>query len=260
MGKYWKWALLSFLVSAGAGFSTYNLRNVDWSALDYQKMLRPITYNPTKIELGIDDTVVLSSEARMRRKVRAAAVEISTAMGTRGSGTYFKIDDRHLIVTATHVVSGSPVVSIIGRNGEQVFGTPVMEAEHVDMTFILIPAMNSRTPMNYKPLGYQDIDKYVGEEVTYTGFPSHHDLLTIDGAIASHEEGNLIMHSYAWPGSSGAGVFDFDGNFVGVVRAVDLGVWDYRLHPTIIEDIVWVAPAWGISKREIKDLLKQRGM
>ena len=259
MGKYWKWALLLFLVSASAGFGTYNLRNVDWGALDYQKMLRPITHNPTKIELGIDDTVVLSSDARMRRKVRAAAVEISTAMGTRGSGTYFKIDDRHLIVTATHVVSGSPVVSIIGRNGEQVFGTPVMEAEHVDMTFILIPAMNSRTPMNYKPLGYQDIDKYVGEEVTYTGFPSHHDLLTIDGAIASHEEGNLIMHSYAWPGSSGAGVFDFDGNFVGVVRAVDLGVWDYRLHPTIIEDIVWVAPAWGISKREIKDLLKQRG-
>ena len=258
MGKYWKWALLIILASIAGGIGTYNLKNVDWSELDYEKMLRPITYNPTEIG-EISETVVLSSETRMRRKVRAAAVEVSTPMG-RGSGTYFKIEDRHLVVTASHVVGGSAIVSVIGRNGEQVFGTPVLEAEHVDMTFILIPEMNSRTPMSYKPLDYQDIDKYVGEEVTYTGFPSHHDLLTIDGAIASHEDGNLVMHSYAWPGSSGAGVFDFDGNFVGVVKAVDLGVWDYRVPPALIEDIVWVAPAWGISKREIKDLLEQRGM
>lgn len=260
MRRYWKWALLIFLVSVAGGVGTYNLRNIDWSELDYEKMLRPITYNPTQAEQEIEDTVILSSDARMRRKVRAAAVEVSTPMGTRGSGTYFKIDDRHLVVTASHVVGDSPIVSVTGRNGEQIFGTPVLEAEHVDMTFILIPEMNSRTPMSYKPLKYQDIDKYVGEEVTYTGFPSHHDLLTIDGAIASHEEGNLVMHSYAWPGSSGAGVFDFDGNFVGVVKAVDLGVWNYRIPPAIVEDIVWIAPAWGISKREIKDLLKQRGM
>ena len=260
MRRYWKWALLIFLVSVAGAVGTYNLRNIDWSELDYEKMLRPITYNPTQAEQEIEDTVILSSDARMRRKVRAAAVEVSTPMGTRGSGTYFKIDDRHLVVTASHVVGDSPIVSVTGRNGEQIFGTPVLEAEHVDMTFILIPEMNSRTPMSYKPLKYQDIDKYVGEEVTYTGFPSHHDLLTIDGAIASHEEGNLVMHSYAWPGSSGAGVFDFDGNFVGVVKAVDLGVWNYRIPPAIVEDIVWIAPAWGISKREIKDLLKQRGM
>ncbi len=260
MRRYWKWALLIFLVSVAGGVGTYNLRNIDWSELDYEKMLRPITYNPTQDTQEIEDTVILSSDARMRRKVRAAAVEVSTPMGTRGSGTYFKIDDRHLVVTASHVVGDSPIVSVTGRNGEQVFGTPVLEAEHVDMTFILIPEMNSRTPMSYKPLKYQDIDKYVGEEVTYTGFPSHHDLLTIDGAIASHEEGNLVMHSYAWPGSSGAGVFDFDGNFVGVVKAVDLGVWNYRIPPALVEDIVWIAPAWGISKREIKDLLKLRGM
>jgi len=260
MGQYWKWALLIFLISVAGAIGTYNLKNIDWDELDYEKMLRPITYNPTQVEQGIEDTVILSSEARMRRKVRSAAVEVSTPMGTRGSGTYFKIDDRHLVVTASHVVGGSAIVSVIGRNGEQVFGTPVLEAEHVDMTFILIPELNSRTPMNYNPLSYQDIDRYVGEEVTYTGFPSHHDLITIDGAIASHEEGNLVMHSYAWPGSSGAGVFDFDGNFVGVVKAVDLGVWDPRIPPALVEDIVWIAPAWGISKREIKDLLKQRGM
>ena len=113
MGKYWKWALLIILASIAGGIGTYNLKNVDWSELDYEKMLRPITYNPTEIG-EISETVVLSSETRMRRKVRAAAVEVSTPMG-RGSGTYFKIEDRHLVVTASHVVGGSAIVSVIGR-------------------------------------------------------------------------------------------------------------------------------------------------
>ena len=81
----------------------------------------------------------------------------------------------------------------------------------------------------------------------------------IDGVIASEEEGNLVMHSYAWPGSSGSGVFDMRGRFLGVVRAVDVGVWSYQMPPQLVEDMVWIAPAWDITKREIKEHLRMRG-
>jgi hypothetical protein len=127
------------------------------------------------------------------------------------------------------------------------------------MAVVLIPELNSRVPMKYKPAEREDIIDMVGEEVTYTGFPSHHDLLTIDGVIASEEDGNLVMHSYAWPGSSGSGVFDMRGNFVGVVRAVDVGVWSYQLPPQLVEDMVWIAPSWGITRAEIRTHLRRRG-
>jgi hypothetical protein len=228
-------------------------------SIDTETLMRPLLYNANDTDISMEGVVVLAGAAKIRRQVRRAAVEVITPMG-RGSGTYFEIDGQHLVFTASHVTNGTPVVSIVARNGESVFGTVFLTAEIVDMSVILIPKLNSRTPMKYKPAKREDIINMVGEEVTYTGFPSHHDLLTIDGTIASEEDGNLIMHSYAWPGASGSGVFDMNGNFIGVVRAVDVGVWSYQVPPQLVEDMVWIAPSWGITHKEIKAHLRRRGL
>ena len=198
--------------------------------------------------------------SRAEKRARTAAVKVkSLVIEGHGSGTYMIMHGRRVVVTAAHVVRDETIMLVEGRGDEAVVGRVVFRDEKADLAFIVVPEIKSRTAVRCRPQMVYD-ERLVGADLTYTGFPSHHDLITIDGAIASHEEGNLVMHSYAWPGSSGAGVFDFDGNFVGVVKAVDLGVWNYRIPPAIVEDIVWIAPAWGISKREIKDLLKQRGM
>ena len=256
MRKILKWVLSSTLLLAAVGLCVHRFAEVEWSRVDYDKVLAPITFNANALEESA--TVALTDEARVRRQVRNAAVEVVTPMG-RGSGTLFEIDGHYVVFTAKHVVRDSPIVSIVGRNGEMVFGTPILSANDVDMAIILVPEMNSRTAMEYRPAAHRDIDDIVGEGVTYTGFPSHHDLLTIDGSIASEEDGNLVMHSYAWPGSSGAGVFDYRGRFLGVVKAVDVGMWSYQIPPQLVEDMVWIAPAWSISKREIKQHLRDRG-
>ena len=223
-----------------------------------EDFLRPILYNANTAVENMGDVVEETGAAKVRRQVRNAAVEVVTPMG-RGSGTLFEIDGQYLVFTAAHVINGMPVVEITGRNGEAVFGTTILTATEVDMAIVLVPKMNSREAMKFKHSSRRDIDEMVGTEVTYTGFPSHHDLLTIDGVIASEEDGNLVMHSYAWPGSSGSGVFDMKGNFIGVVRAVDVGVWSYQMPPQLVEDMVWVAPAWDITEKEIKRHLKMRG-
>ena len=256
MRKILKWVLSSTLLLAAVGLCVHRFAEVEWTRVDYDKVLAPITFNANALEESA--TVALTGEARVRRQVRNAAVEVVTPMG-RGSGTLFEIDGHYVVFTAKHVVRDSPIVSIVGRNGEMVFGTPILSANDVDMAIILVPEMNSRTAMEYRPAAHRDIDDIVGEGVTYTGFPSHHDLLTIDGSIASEEDGNLVMHSYAWPGSSGAGVFDYRGRFLGVVKAVDVGMWSYQVPPQLVEDMVWIAPAWSISKREIKQHLRDRG-
>jgi len=251
------------ITAVSLGIATYH--GVDVSELSVpplpeqaQSFLSPLLYNANATQENMDDIVVETNATRMRRQVRDAAVEVITPLG-RGSGTLFKVDGHYLVFTAAHVIRDFPVVAIAGRNGEQVFGTTILTATNVDMAIILVPEMNSRTPMAYKPADHRNIDDLVGEDVTYTGFPSHHDLLTIDGVIASEEDGNLVMHSYAWPGSSGSGVFDMRGRFIGVVRAVDVGVWSYQMPPQLVEDMVWIAPAWDISKREIRQHLRARG-
>lgn len=220
-----------------------------------QNILKPFLHNA-----NVDSTkyIATTGAAKVRRQVRDAAVEIVTPFG-RGSGTLFKVDSYHVVVTAAHVLNELPVVKVKGRNGESVYGTTILTASDVDMAVLLVPAMNSRKALEFKPKDYQDIEEFVGTPVTYTGFPSHHDLLTIDGTIASEEDGHLLMHSYAWPGASGSGVFDMKGKFIGVVRAVDVGLWSYQFPPQLVEDMVWIAPSWGITKKELLRHLKERG-
>ena len=261
MRKWFKTVLAGTLTIAmiGVGVASYNgsLPNISIPHPS-EALLHPFTHNPSSVQEDVDTMVQETGEARVRRQVRRAAVEVITPMG-RGSGTLFEVDGYYLVFTAAHVINDMPVVQIAGRNGETVFGTTILTATEVDMAIVLVPQMNSRTPMPFRPAARQDIDDMVGRDVTYTGFPSHHDLLTIDGVIASEEDGNLVMHSYAWPGSSGAGIFDMRGRFLGVVRAVDIGVWSYQIPPQLVEDMVWIAPSWGITKKEIKRHLRARG-
>jgi V8-like Glu-specific endopeptidase len=154
---------------------------------------------------------VALKDKKLRTDARKAAVSVITPYGS-GSGTYFKIGDDYIVITAYHVVEEQDVVLIVGRNNEQVYGQPIVKSFEGDVAVLIVPRMSSVKPMKLRPLpekAKNNVNKLVGDEVTYTGFPGHHDLLTVDGKIANLENGYIIMHSYGWPGSSGAGVFDF---------------------------------------------------
>ena len=195
----------------------------------------------------------------VREDSRKAAVRVITPYG-RGSGTYFKVGGYHIVVTAQHVVDDNPVVIIEGRNGETVYGEPIIRGIQTDVAIVLIPEMNSRTPLKYRTMpAPRNADRMVGRRVTYTGFPASHDLMTIDGQIAGYENGHVIIHSYGWPGSSGSGVFDMRGRLIGVVSAVDVGRWNWMIPPQLVEDIVWVAPVWDIKQADIAAFLRARG-
>jgi len=56
---------------------------------------------------------------------------------------------------------------------------------------------------------------------------------------------------FGWFGSSGSGVYDKAGRFLGVVSAIDVGTF---LIPLPLDSIVWVAPISSIDQ----DLLEAR--
>ena len=186
------------------------------------------------------------------QRARTAAVKVrSLIQDGHGSGTYMIAYNRRVVVTAAHVVRSESVMAIDGRDGETVVGKVVFVDEDNDLAFIVVPELKTRTAIRYHPRRSYD-ERLIGTHITYTGFPSHHDLLTIRGYVASLEHEMVVTNMFGWFGSSGSGVFDRSGRFVGVVSGVDvgnLGIFGMRIP---LESIVWVAPISMIDHEMLK--------
>ena len=185
------------------------------------------------------------------QRARSAAVKVrSLLQGGHGSGTYMVAHGRRVVVTAAHVVRNESVMAIDGRDGETVVGQVVFADHDVDIAFIVVPEMETRTAMRYRPQKRYD-ERLVGTNLTYTGFPSHHDLLTIRGYIAAVEKAHLVTNMFGWFGSSGSGVFDQHGRYMGCVSGIDMGTmgWGVRIP---LESIVWVAPVSMLDHEMVK--------
>ena len=191
----------------------------------------------------------------VEHRARSAAVKVrSLTKGGHGSGTYMVAYGRRIVVTAAHVVRSESVMAIDGRDGETVVGQVVLVDHQVDLAYLVVPEMETRTAVRYRPVMRYN-DRLVGLNITYTGFPSHHDLLTIRGYVAAMERNMIVSNMFAWFGSSGSGVFDSRGHYIGCVSGIDMGMFGLGFRIPL-EEIVWIAPTSRIDH----DVLKVRIM
>ena len=212
------------------------------------------------LEYGVKEKV----EGKSSKISREAAVVVHVQQKSgryRGTGTYFKYKGQHIVVTAAHIWAESapkPLSSaaMIESPHEQVIGKIVYWDPYTDIAVLVVPSMDSRTPAAFK----RAPDYTVGEEVVYSGFPGNNSLLTFEGTLAGDGYGtDLAMHSMAWGGSSGSGVFDSKGRFVGVVSSIMVGKGFYG--PQLVGSIVYVAPANLIDMAFLKqNMVKLGGM
>ena len=190
------------------------------------------------------------------KKSREAAVRVEVDVGfglVSGSGAYFKMGKHTIVVTAAHLYTFSEGAvfkdeAIITTPHEKVIGTLVYIDRYVDIAVIKVPTLDSR-----KASPFKRVKKYeVGDDVVYSGFPGANNLLTFGGMLIGEGFGtDLAMQSVAWPGSSGAGVFDSSGRFVGVVSAIMVG-YGGPGDRQLVESVVYVAPAILIDSRKLK--------
>ena len=86
------------------------------------------------------------------QRARSAAVKVrSLLQGGHGSGTYMVAHGRRVVVTAAHVVRNESVMAIDGRDGETVVGQVVFADHNIDIAFIVVPEMETRTAVRYRP-------------------------------------------------------------------------------------------------------------
>ena len=87
---------------------------------------------------------------------------------------------------------------------------------------------------------------FVGEEITYSGYPSWHSLMTYRGRVAGYETHpeagtQIMLNTYGWFGCSGSLIYDKEGRAVGILWGVDL----QRGLPQ--ENMIWVSPMQNLD-------------
>ena len=202
-------------------------KEVDYSYLSYKVKSDSVTTHAGQVSRN--------SAVQVRIEYPQASI--------RGSGTYFKYKGHKMVVTAAHLYAlggGIPLQgeATIVTPHEKVTGKLVYIDKISDIAIFKVPTLDSRKAAKFRRTGSYKI----GSNVVYSGFPGANSLLTIPGTLSGTGFGtDLAMNSFAWGGSSGSGVFDENGRFVGVVVSIMLARgWQ---GPQLVGSVVYIAPA-----------------
>ena len=167
---------------------------------------------------------------------RDAAVKIISPDGGHGSGIYVTYKKQRGVLTAAHVVDSGSIYKIKTDNNE-VLGVVVWTASEEDIAFLVVEEDIDRDPIKLA------ISKNVeaGLKVSYSGYPSSYDLLSVNGQISGFDKrGYILMQGFGWFGASGSGVIDRSNKIVGVVTA--LPVENFYGHPQVLETLILLTP------------------
>jgi len=197
-----------------------------------------------------------ASYQKVIQKSRESAVQVVSSGATPGyfssaTGTYFKAYGSYFVVTVMHALQGPCAFTTLVHNEKiyQCIKYVVVDAEN-DYAIIQTEEIEGRTPIQIPkdlPKNAQWRYSYsVLNKVVYSGYPNTIGLLTLEGTIAGFAGTQyLYMNSYAWSGSSGSGVFDAKGKFMGYVVAIDVGTTEFG--PQVLQNVVLVAPTHKVD-------------
>ena len=225
------------------GLMIFNQKEVDDQAPT--TLREPVGYSTDSAALDIVYVDHKASHAERISRKSSVQVHHPDFRGF-GSGTYFKLKNRHFILTAAHVVRDMNYMMVSGRD-ELVPGRVVYTNPASDIAILEVDKMNTRTPVKFRI----NHDPHVGDSLAYTGFPNGTDLLTITGRVSGYRGRWLVVQSYIWMGASGSGVFDSQGRLIGVVSMVEIG--NFRF-PQVIEDVGYIAKISEEDEKKIREL------
>jgi len=178
------------------------------------------------------------------------------------SGTYVTHDGRFYVITAAHGIRGECERMFVATDEDHIYDCVkyIIVDQQVDYAIIEIEEIPNRTAVQLREVRPSNRDwreqTSVLTEVYYTGYPNSLGPLTFRGSIAGLSEENYIyLHSYAWPGSSGSGVFSYDGKMIGIIIALNVG-WTGAGYD-VLEDLVIVTPLFMIDWDAAYDIMDE---
>ena len=202
---------------------------------------------PETVTVGTLKTEPIEVSSRMssvEKQVRDSAVKVLTPDG-HGSGGLVKYKDLQLVITAQHVADGSLGATYgLSTESEQRVGVLIYADPLNDIAVIyVVDSFKNAKGMKWKPV---DTITPVSSEITYSGYPSWHSLMTYRGRVAGYEVDpnagtQIMLDTYGWFGCSGSLIYDDRARVVGVLWGIDV----QRGLPQ--ENMMWISPIQNLD-------------
>ena len=225
---------------------------------------------PTDTELHSLDNIskdLDDKEARAVTKSRNSILQVLSGKAdydgfAKMSGTYIVRNGKFYVLTAGHGIVGDCDHLFVATNADDVYECIkyVLVDKYIDYALIEIEKVADRDPVKLETIRPSSREwreeAAVLSEVFYTGYPNSLGPLTFRGAVAGLSSTNYIyLHSYAWPGSSGAGVFSNEGHLIGIIIALNVGLTGAGYD--VLEDLVIVTPLFMIDWDTVYQIMEE---
>ena len=189
---------------------------------------------------------ISAKSSAIEKQIRQAAVRVSVPFtGGHGSGSYIIYKDVHMVITAQHVVNGAlGTTYLVSHKEESHIGILIYSDPISDIGILYVGnTFDSIKPMKFNPI--EEVAD-VGTAIYYSGYPSHHKLMSFTGRVAGHENKTeipggkeILLQTYGWFGCSGSVIYNLKGQQIGVLYGVDV---EYYPDIQVQENMIWVAP------------------
>ena len=250
-----------FLLVIGIGFAISV--GVLWS-------VKESTRSPTILELQSLDNVSHSlpqhhydSVMKSRKSVLLVmSGKVERAGFASMSGTYLNHNDKYYVLTAAHGIQGDCEYFFVATSAEEVYECIkyiTIERSH-DYAIVEIEEVKNREAVvltEVIPRNSQWRTELAAlNKVFYTGYPNSLGPLTFEGTVAGVSPDQYVyLHSYAWPGSSGAGIFSQEGNLIGIVLALNVGFAGAGYD--VLEDLVIILPLFRVDWNLVYEIMDE---
>lgn len=194
-------------------------------------------------------TIAINAQmSKVELSVRDAAVKVTrTDRPGHGSGSLVQYKDLQLVFTAQHVAN-----TIVGTTYRIIHDNEVREAILVYSNAehdIAILWMQLPWPRNHA-MKWDPTSRIpeVGTQITYSGYPAAHNLMTYRGRVAGYElmpdgSTNILLHTYGYFGCSGSVIYNTNQEIVGILWGIDAD----RRRSIPVEDMIWVSPVQNLN-------------
>ena len=189
---------------------------------------------------------VSSKMSSVEKRVRSASVRVVSGQG-HGSGGIIRYKDIQLVLTAQHVADGMLGDTYLLRTeSEQRLGVLIYaDPLHDTAVIFVVSKFDNTRGIKFNPVTELPDP---GDEITYSGYPSWHSLMTYRGRVAGYETHphagtQIMLNTYGWFGCSGSLVYDINGQPIGILWGVDM----QRGLPQ--ENMIWVSPIQNLDMK-----------
>jgi hypothetical protein len=236
--------LLGMIVSTSLVYSHLSINRVP-NAREFKQLDSLTNAYPVASKTAIKRSI--------RSSVRIIALDVDSGRVSVSSGTYFKHDDLFYVLTVKHGIDHLECDFIkIEADGSLYSCDQIVSYDvHTDYVLMSVQEIVERKAINFPKdfvSKFREWKQTVSplEPLIYTGFPNTIGPVTLSGRVMGMSPDEYVyFNSYAWSGSSGSGVFNSKGKFMGYIVAIDVGRTEHGMD--VLENVILVVPHYRVD-------------